>query len=91
MAYPFGKPKRQFDHSTMALARTVGYSHCAAVLFRAARTSDSPYALPRFFATRDSVSQLEAKVRGDWDYLGAWQEHAPRVLAKVVSPQDFRF
>ena len=70
----------------MRLSRTA-----AAVLFRAARAADSPLALPRFFATRDSVEQIAAKVRGDWDYLGVWQEHAPRPLAKLVSPQDFRF
>jgi hypothetical protein len=47
--------------------------------------------VPRFFVTRDSVADLAGKVRGDWDYLGAWQEHAPPALARVLSPQDFRF
>jgi peptidoglycan/xylan/chitin deacetylase (PgdA/CDA1 family) len=91
LAYPFGKPGRQFDQTTVAVARETGYTHAAAVLFRSARPHDSPLALPRFFATRDTVQDLEAKVRGDWDYLGVWQERAPRPLAKLVSPQDFRF
>jgi peptidoglycan/xylan/chitin deacetylase (PgdA/CDA1 family) len=91
MAYPFGKPGRQFDETTVAVARETGYSHAAAILFRSVRPGDSPLALPRFFATRDSVEELAAKVRGDWDYLGVWQERAPRALARLVSPQDFRF
>ena len=91
LAYPFGKPGRQFDDATMAVARATGYTHAAAVLFRSARPEDSPLALPRFFATRDSVESLAAKIRGDWDYLGLWQEHAPRPVARLLSPQDFRF
>jgi peptidoglycan/xylan/chitin deacetylase (PgdA/CDA1 family) len=91
LAYPFGKPRRQFDGTTIAVARECGYSYGAAILFRSARPSDSALALPRFFATQDSVEDLAAKVRGDWDYLGGWQERAPLPVAKLVSPQDFRF
>ena len=91
LAYPFGKPGRQFDETTVAIARDSGYTHAAAILSRSVRPGDSPLALPRFFATRDSVETLAAKVRGDWDYLGVWQERAPRALARLVSPQDFRF
>lgn len=91
LAYPFGKPGRQFDGTTVAVSRDTGYTHAAAILSRSVRPSDSPLALPRFFATRDSVKQIAAKVRGDWDYLGVWQERAPRALARLVSPQDFRF
>jgi peptidoglycan/xylan/chitin deacetylase (PgdA/CDA1 family) len=91
MAYPFGKPGRQFNETTVGVAREVGYSYAAAVLFRGAKPSDSPLALPRFFVAGDSLSELGAKIRGDWDYLGAWQEYAPRALARLVSPQDFRF
>lgn len=91
LAYPFGKPGRQFDESTVTAARDCGYAQAAAILFRAVRPGDCPFVLPRFFVTRDSVEQLAAKIRGDWDYLGAWQERAPTFLARVVSPQDFRF
>lgn len=91
LAYPFGKPRRQFDDSTVAAAAECGYRYAAAILFRSVHAGDSPLALPRFFATRDSVDDLAAKIRGDWDYLGIWQERAPRPLAKLVSPQDFRF
>jgi peptidoglycan/xylan/chitin deacetylase (PgdA/CDA1 family) len=91
LAYPFGKPGRQLDETTIAVAADTGYTHAAAILFRSVRPHDSPLALPRFFVTRDSVEGLAAKVRGDWDYLGVWQEHTPRALARLVSPQDFRF
>jgi peptidoglycan/xylan/chitin deacetylase (PgdA/CDA1 family) len=91
LAYPFGKPKRHFNQVTVELAEGAGYSYAAAILFRSVMTGDSPLMLPRFFATRDSVADLAAKVGGDWDYLGRWQERAPLALAKVVSPADFRF
>ena len=91
LAYPFGKPGRQLDETTVAVARESGYTHAVAVLPRSVRPGDLPLALPRFFATRDSVETLSEKVRGDWDYLGIFQERAPRPLAKLVSPQDFRF
>jgi peptidoglycan/xylan/chitin deacetylase (PgdA/CDA1 family) len=91
LAYPFGKPGRQLDGPTVTTARQCGYTQAGAILSRSVRPDDCPLALPRFFATRDSVEDLAAKVRGDWDYLGAWQERAPRFLARMVSPQDFRF
>jgi peptidoglycan/xylan/chitin deacetylase (PgdA/CDA1 family) len=91
VAYPFGKPGRHFDETTMAIAEMTGYRYGAAVLFRAVRKTDAALSLPRFFTTRDSTEDLAAKVRGDWDYLGLWQERAPRRLARLTSPQDFRF
>jgi peptidoglycan/xylan/chitin deacetylase (PgdA/CDA1 family) len=90
-AYPFGKPGRHFDRATTEVVGAAGYGLAAAVLFRAARPTDPPLALPRFFTARDPVEQLAAKVQGDWDYLGAVQEHLPRALARLVSPQDFRW
>lgn len=89
-AYPFGKPRRNYDRTTIALVQGAGYSHAAAVFFRGVRPGDSPYELPRFFTSRDSLADLVAKIRGDWDYLGAWHERAPLTLAKIVSPRDFR-
>jgi peptidoglycan/xylan/chitin deacetylase (PgdA/CDA1 family) len=91
VAYPFGKPRRHFDDETVGIARGIGYAYGAAILSRGTREGDSPLALPRFFATHDSVATIAEKVRGDWDYLGLWQERAPRALARLVSPQDFRF
>ena len=91
LAYPFGKPRRQFDETTIQIATSVGYSYAAAVLCRSVKAEDSPFALPRFFATRDSIGDLAAKVRGEWGLSGAWQERAPLCIARVISPADFRF
>ena len=91
VAYPFGKRDRHFSDETVQIAAEVGHQQAAAILPRAAKAGDSPLALPRFFVTQDSVATLEAKIRGDWDYLGYFQEHAPSRLARLISPQDFRF
>jgi peptidoglycan/xylan/chitin deacetylase (PgdA/CDA1 family) len=90
LAYPFGKPQRHFTRETVTLARAVGYERAAAVLFRRVRATDDVYAIPRFFVD-ESVPALIAKVRGDWDLVGAWQELAPEWLARIVSPVDYDF
>lgn len=89
LAYPYGKPKRHFTAETECLVAESGYKDAAAILFRAVRSSDSRLAMPRFFATGDSLTTLEGKVNGDWDFLGWWQERAPLAVAKLVAPADF--
>jgi peptidoglycan/xylan/chitin deacetylase (PgdA/CDA1 family) len=89
-AYPFGKPGRHFTAVTEQAVREAGHTRAVAILARRVRAEDPPLALPRFFATRDDVQTLAAKVAGRWDWLGLWQEHTPRWLAKLVSPADFR-
>lgn len=89
MSYPYGKPARHFTPRIMDMARDLGYSRAAAVLFRALRDDDSPLAIPRFYVGADDVEQLQAKVMGQWDYLGWWQERSPRWAARLVSPEDF--
>lgn len=89
LAYPFGKPGRHFTRSTMELAAEVGYNTGVAVIFRAVMPADSPWALPRFFVTGDSVEILAEKAMGAWDWLGLWQEGAPLWLARLVSRKDF--
>ena len=37
----------------------------------------------------DDLRSLQAKVRGDWDVIGWWQESSPRWAARLVSPSDF--
>jgi peptidoglycan/xylan/chitin deacetylase (PgdA/CDA1 family) len=90
MAYPFGKPNRHFTAETERLVGETGHTSAAAVLFRRVLGRDSPLRIPRFFATQDSIDVLAGKVRGRWDWLGAWQEHAPRWVARHVSPADYR-
>lgn len=89
MAYPFGKPRLHFTAETQRLAAAAEYECAAAVLFRAIRASDSPFAIPRFFVTNDDVATLAKKVLGAWDYLGWWQERVPQTVARLVSPKDF--
>jgi peptidoglycan/xylan/chitin deacetylase (PgdA/CDA1 family) len=88
LAYPYGKPRRHFDRGAVELACAAGYTYGAAVLFRGVAATDHLLAIPRFFPA-GLLSDLEAQVRGDWDWLGAWQEHAPLPLAKIVSRRDF--
>ncbi len=90
LAYPYGKPRVHFTYDgTVPLARQLGYEVGAAVVAREVRTSDSDLVVPRFFATRDDVANLDAKVRGAWDVVGLWQERAPLPLQRLVSPADF--
>lgn len=88
-AFPYGKPDRAFDATTMRLCAEAGYLYAAAVLFRNVRAADPVLAIPRIFVARDEVAELRAKICGGWDVIGAWQEHAPKWIARTVSPQDF--
>ena len=89
MAYPFGKPGRHFTEETVGLVEEAGYESACAVLFRSVRPTDSRFAVPRLFVTRDSLDRLRDKVMGAWDLLGVWQERSPLWLAQLVSPVDF--
>jgi peptidoglycan/xylan/chitin deacetylase (PgdA/CDA1 family) len=88
-AYPFGKPRVHFTSLTAAAVRAAGHRIAAAVTFRGVRTSDSPLSVPRFFTDGDSISKLEAKLRGNYELVGWWQEHAPLAVMRSVSPEDF--
>lgn len=89
-AYPFGKPKAHFNSSTTEVVRAAGYKVAAVVTFRGVRDSDSLLNVPRFFSDGDDIAKLEAKIRGVYELLGWWQEHAPVSLMKIVSPDDFK-
>jgi peptidoglycan/xylan/chitin deacetylase (PgdA/CDA1 family) len=90
MAYPFGKRGRHFTDTTVEFVKNAGYESAASVLFRAVRPTDSRFAIPRFFVTKDDGPTLKQKVEGAWDPVGLWQEHAPAWAARLVSPADFR-
>lgn len=91
LAYPFGKPRIHFNDAVLTAAETAGYRFAAAIHFRGVRASDSPLSIPRFFATRNSVETLSAKVTGTWDLIGKMQSRAPLWLSKRTSPRDFEF
>jgi peptidoglycan/xylan/chitin deacetylase (PgdA/CDA1 family) len=88
-AYPFGKPRIHFSRATVELVKAAGYRAAVAVTFRSIKHSDSPYAIPRFFADGDTTRKIEDKVRGAYDPIGWWQEHAPLKLMAVVSRPEF--
>jgi peptidoglycan/xylan/chitin deacetylase (PgdA/CDA1 family) len=89
-AYPFGKPRVHFTAMTCDVVRATGYRIGAAVTFRALRPSDSTFRVPRFFTDGDSIEKLSAKVRGDYELVGRWQEYAPLPVLRMVSPLDFQ-
>jgi len=74
LAYPFGVPGQHYTARTRALALTLGYEYAAAVMFRAVRSADSRFAIPRFVVAQDSVDVLREKVLGSWDLIGWCQE-----------------
>jgi len=77
VAYPFGLPHRNFTAETMRVAEQCGYDMAAAVHFRPVLERDSRYAVPRFSILDEGLDVFAQKVRGNWDYLGWWQEKAP--------------
>jgi peptidoglycan/xylan/chitin deacetylase (PgdA/CDA1 family) len=80
IAYPKGRPRRDFSQRTTDLARTVGFENGAAVLFRGVRRSDNRMAIARFVVEDDSLDILRAKVWGKMDAIGLLQERAPMWL-----------
>jgi peptidoglycan/xylan/chitin deacetylase (PgdA/CDA1 family) len=84
LAYPKGRPRRDFTSKAIELAREVGYRQAAAVLFRAVKASDRPMSIPRFPMDRDDVRMLRAKVLGSLDVIGVWQERAPMWALRLV-------
>jgi peptidoglycan/xylan/chitin deacetylase (PgdA/CDA1 family) len=89
-AYPFGKPRVHFTAATVEIVRSTGYQIAAAVTFRSVKRSDSMFSVPRFFTDGDSIEKLSAKVRGDYELVGWWQEYAPLPVLRMVSPMDFQ-
>ncbi len=85
-AYPFGKPKHNVTRDTVDLTRRAGFDVAVTVNFRGVRSTDRPLRIPRFAVVGDDVETLQAKVEGQMDLLGLWQEKAPRWLSHAVSP-----
>jgi peptidoglycan/xylan/chitin deacetylase (PgdA/CDA1 family) len=88
-AYPFGKPRIHFTSATAEMTKVSGYRAAVAVTHRGVKESDSLYRIPRFFADGDTARKIEDKVRGAYDLIGWWQEHAPLRLMALVSRPDF--
>jgi peptidoglycan/xylan/chitin deacetylase (PgdA/CDA1 family) len=86
-AFPFGKPRHHVDAAAMDLVAACGYRRAAAVLYRGVRPGDSPFAVPRFAVTEDSLEMLRGMVLGRLDLVGAWHETAPAWLVRRLSPE----
>jgi peptidoglycan/xylan/chitin deacetylase (PgdA/CDA1 family) len=82
LAYPFGLPHRNFTAKTACAAAECGYEMAAAVLYRPVLAGDSPFAVPRFSILDEGLDVFAQKIRGNWDYLGWWQEKAPAWLTR---------
>jgi peptidoglycan/xylan/chitin deacetylase (PgdA/CDA1 family) len=84
-AYPFGKPRVHFSGDTMRLAESVGFERAVAIHYRGVHSTDSPFSIPRFAVTSDSLKILAAKVDGRIDPLGWWQGCAPARLSRMTA------
>jgi peptidoglycan/xylan/chitin deacetylase (PgdA/CDA1 family) len=80
IAYPKGRPRRDFSDRTIHQARDVGFENGAAVLSRDVRPSDDRMSIARFIVEEDSLDILRAKVWGKMDAIGLFQERAPLSL-----------
>jgi len=89
-AYPFGKPALHFDAGTVRVVAGLGFECAVAIHYRGVRADDSPFSIPRFAVTNDSLDVLAAKIRGRLDVLGLWQEWAPLRLARLTAHDPSR-
>lgn len=90
LAYPHGRPRRDFSRRTMRLAERAGYRYGAAIHLRGVKASDEPMSIPRFPIAADPLDTLRAKVLGSWDLLGLWQERAPLWILRSLERAKFR-
>ena len=84
LAYPHGRPRRDFSSRTKRLAKDVGYRLGAAIHLRGVKPSDDPMSIPRFPIADDSLDTLRKKVTGAFDLIGLWQERAPMWLLSSI-------
>jgi peptidoglycan/xylan/chitin deacetylase (PgdA/CDA1 family) len=85
-AYPFGKPKHHFSWTTIDQVQEGGYSLAVTVNHRGVKQDEPRFSIPRFAVAHDNVDFLKAKVQGERDGLGVWQQTAPRWLSNLASP-----
>lgn len=74
MAYPYGLPGFAFDMLTCKIVQEVGYTLVGAVHYRSVRPTDSPYQIPRFVITNETVGELKGIVLGALDLMGWYQD-----------------
>jgi peptidoglycan/xylan/chitin deacetylase (PgdA/CDA1 family) len=89
-AYPFGRPRVHFNRASVEMVRDAGYEYAVAVLARGLLPRDSPWAVPRISSRGDDLDTLADKVRGAWDFVGHFQERAPRWVGRMIAPRAYR-
>jgi peptidoglycan/xylan/chitin deacetylase (PgdA/CDA1 family) len=83
LAYPKGRPRRDYTRRTVALARKAGYERAGAVLLRGLKETDDDMEIPRFPIAADPLETLRAKVEGRLDLLGVLQERVPPSMFRM--------
>ena len=84
IAYPFGIPGRHITESTLSVARRAGYTSGTAILYRDVRHGDDALCIPRIAVKANSLQVLRAKIAGNLDVIGRWQEYRAR---RFVRPE----
>jgi len=74
VAYPFGVPGKAFDHPTIQIAETTGYTIGGMVCWRAVRPREELLRIPRFTIVNENLAELEAIVAGALDPIGWYQD-----------------
>jgi peptidoglycan/xylan/chitin deacetylase (PgdA/CDA1 family) len=84
-AFPSGRPA--FVRRLCELLPAAGYAHCATTLIGRAPLGTVPLLLPRLPVNEaDDRALFEAKLAGDYDWLGRPQRWLKRVRAAISSP-----
>ncbi len=91
LAYPYGKPGAHTTADIRSAAAASGYDYGLSVTFRGLPAALDPMDVPRFTLPGTSVAELEQRVRGALDLVGAWQQRAPLWVRRIVSPEDFGY
>jgi len=86
-AYPFGKPKHNFNRETISLVKEAGFEVAGAINCRTMRSGEHPLRIPRIPIGSDSLERVRTAISGGDDLLGVWQERAPRWLSHAVTPE----
>jgi peptidoglycan/xylan/chitin deacetylase (PgdA/CDA1 family) len=87
-AYPFGKPKHNYDARVAEAVARVGFKEAFAVTYRPVPAIPQAYRIPRYSIVEDDLAALQSIVAGGFDPLGWWQLYAPAWLSARMSPDS---
>jgi peptidoglycan/xylan/chitin deacetylase (PgdA/CDA1 family) len=87
-AYPFGKPKHNYDARVAEAVAQAGFKEAFAVTYRPVPAIPQTYRIPRYSIVEDDLAALQGIVAGGFDPLGWWQMYAPAWLSARMSPDS---